>query len=235
MALTVGAAFDQFRHYVDFLYQYGLFPRQTPHKWQEREVQEAFVASILRGKRPRLAGYRFSVESFRSLTGQEFQAVLAVDSSLRRAGPLTAFVGHRFIDAVTHNLRHNLLTILREYGIRPVYADSDVPNGPLFTVILRRIHQSHFCIFDDRMTEARPNVFIELGAALAWKRPYFYLHYDKPEAVRVGRRREQSGLPSDLAGMLYLRYSTYQELIRQFATWLPRFLTDRKLAAATRA
>ena len=37
-----------------------------------------------------------------------------------------------------------------------------MPNTPVFETILTRIKKSDFCIFDDRETETRPNVFIEL-------------------------------------------------------------------------
>jgi hypothetical protein len=55
-----------------------------------------------------------------------------------------ANIGHRFTPAVTRNLRHNLQIVLRPYGIRPVYSDSDMPNGPVFETILERNPRCRF-------------------------------------------------------------------------------------------
>ena len=55
--------------------------------------------------------------------------------------------------------------VLRPYGIKPVYSDSDMPNVPVFETILRRIRAADFSIFDDRETEVRPNVPIERRSA----------------------------------------------------------------------
>jgi hypothetical protein len=57
------------------------------------------------------------------------------------------------------------------------YSDMDMPNGSVFETIVRRIGQSDFCIFDDRETEARPNVLIERGVAIGMNKPYCYLNY----------------------------------------------------------
>ena len=105
-----------------------------------------------------------------------------------------------------------------------------MPNGAIFDTILDRIKRSDFCVFDDRETETRPNVLIELGAAIALGRPYFYFNYENKRTVRMGRRQEQITTASDLAGMLYLPYKAYEELFREFALRLPGFLRDRKLA-----
>jgi nucleoside 2-deoxyribosyltransferase len=49
-----------------------------------------------------------------------------------------------------------------------------MPNGSIFETIVQRIRQSDFCVFDDRETEVRPNVSIELGVAIGIGKPYFY-------------------------------------------------------------
>ena len=48
--------------------------------------------------------------------------------------------------------------------------------------------------------------------------------------MRSGRRQEKIEIPSDLAGLLRLEYSSYEDLFRQFAMRLPAFLQDRGLA-----
>jgi predicted nucleotide-binding protein len=164
------------------------------------------------------------------MNGRESPTVMAANRRIRCRRSLRVFVGHRFTPPVTSDLRHNLQIVLRRYGIKPVYSDSDMPNGPVFETILQRIRGADFCIFDDRETEVRPNVLIELGAAIGMRKPYFYFNYGKKRTVRVNNRNEPITTASDLAGMLYLPYSTYQGLFVEFARRLPGFLFDRALA-----
>ena len=199
---------------------------------QAEGFERGFAKTLAEGKTPRLAHHEFSLPRFRSLTGEGFYGVLAIHRGLRVKQNLTAFLGHRFIPTVTPNVRHNLQLILRPYGIRLVYSDTDMPNGAVFETILRRIARSGFCIFDDRETETRPNVFIELGAAVALRRPYFYFSFQNKRTVRIGGKNERISVPSDLAGMLCLPYLQYEDLFLEFAMRLPGFLVDRGLAKA---
>ncbi len=186
-------------------------------------------AHSLEGKRPRLAGFEFSLVQFRSVSGEPVEAVLGVDRRLQPARPLPAFVGHRFTPGVTNNLRHNLPLLCRPYGISLWYSDSDMPNGSIFETIVARIHQSDFCVFDDRETEVRPNVLIELGVAIGIGKPYFYLNYQKKRKVAIARHKEVITTASDLAGMLYMPYTSYEAVCLELAMRLPGFLVDRKL------
>src|ERR1035438_1725779 len=99
-----------------------------------------------------------------------------------------------------------------------------------FWASLERIRAADFSIFDDRETEVRPNVLIELGAAIGMKRPYFYFNYGNKRTVKVNNRHEPITTASDLAGMLYVPYTSYRELFVEFARRLPGFLVDRSLA-----
>jgi len=120
--------------------------------------------------------------------------------------------------------------VLRPYRIASLYSDSDMPNGSVFETILERIRTADFSIFDDRETEARPNVLIELGAAIGMRRPYFYFNYGNKRTVKINNKPEPITTASDLAGMLYLPYTTYRGLFVEFARRLPGFLLDRSLA-----
>jgi hypothetical protein len=107
------------------------------------------------------------------------------------------------------------------------YSDSDTPNGPILETILKRIRAADFSIFDDRETEVRPNVLIELGAAIGMRRPYFYFNYANNRTVRIGRKHESITTARDLAGMQHLPYASYRGLFVEFAQRLPAFLLDR--------
>lgn len=130
---------------------------------------------------------------FQTATGSRYHSILPFDFRLSCKSDLTAFVGHRFTPQVTNSLRHNLRRVAECYGIRLLYADTDMPNAYIFESILQSIRTADFCIFDDRETEVRPK--------------------------------------SDLAGMLCLPYTTYEDLFLEFALRLPGFLVDRKFAA----
>lgn len=92
-----------------------------------------------------------------------------------------------------------------------------MPNGPVFETILERIRTADFSIFDDRDTEIRLNILIELGAAIGMERPYFYFNYGDKRTVKINNRQEPITTASDLAGMLYLPYTSYRGLLVEFA------------------
>ncbi len=226
----VSDVLDQVQSWIDYLNEYNQVAERALRRFRDPHYARAIEHSLLHGSRARLAGHEFSIATFRELNGREAQAVLAVNRRIRCSRRLRAFVGHRFTPTVTRNLSHNLQTVLRPYGIVPLYSDSDMPNGPVFATILERIRNTDFSIFDDRETEVRPNVLIELGAAIGMGRPYFYFNYTNKRGVQIGRRKEAITTASDLVGMLCLPYSSYRELFVQFARRLPAFLVDRHLA-----
>ncbi|HTS62581.1 MAG TPA: TIR domain-containing protein [Candidatus Acidoferrales bacterium] len=221
---------DQVEAWIDHLNQYSEISERNVRRLHDVAYASAFAHMLLDGKRNRFGGYEFRTVSLRELDGRESLTVMAVNRGIRCSRNLRVFVGHRFTPAVTRNLRHNLQIVLRPYGIRPVYSDSDMPNGPVFETILERIRAADFSIFDDRETEVRPNVLIELGAAIGMRKPYFYFNYGKKRTVRINNRHEPIATASDLAGMLYLAYTSYRGLFVEFARRLPGFLLDRSLA-----
>ena len=220
----------QVQAWLDYLNAYSEITERSVRRYQEPPAAEAFARTLLAGSRGRLGGYDFRIECLRELDGREFPTVIAVNRRIRCPQKLRVFVGHRFTPAVTKNLRHNLQLVLRPYGIKPVYSDSDMPNGPVFETILERIRAADFSIFDDRETEVRPNVLIELGAAIGMRKPYFYFNYGNKRTVKINNRHEPITTASDLAGMLYLPYTSYRGLFVEFARRLPGFLVDRAMA-----
>jgi predicted nucleotide-binding protein with TIR-like domain len=229
MALSLSRASAQIQAYVDFLHQYNRLPPRSLKRFADRHAQRAVARTLRAGKRPGLAGYQFSMVQLRSVSGNTVEAVLGIDRRLRPVRPLRAFVGHRFTSGVTNNLRHNLQLLCRPYGVSLWYSDTDMPNGAVFETIVQRIRQSDFCVFDDRETEVRPNVLIELGVAIGTGKPYFYLNYQKKRKVAIARRKEVITTASDLAGMLYMPYTSYEDVCLELAMRLPGFLIDRNL------
>jgi hypothetical protein len=228
--LKLAEVSDQVEAWIDHLNQYNDISARSLRRYQDAAVSRAFAKTLLDGHRSRLGGHEFSVANLRELNGRDSPIVIAVNRRIRCQRKLRVFVGHRFTPAVTRNLRHNLQIVLRPYGIRPVYSDSDMPNGPVFETILERIRAADFSIFDDRETEVRPNVLIELGAAIGMRKPYFYFNYGNKRTVKINNRHEPIATATDLAGMLYLPYTSYRGLFVEFARRLPGFLVDRSLA-----
>lgn len=220
----------QVEAWIDHLNQYGELSERDLRQLRDRVYAPAFARTLLRENKARLVGHEFRIEHLRDLNGHEFPTVMAVNRWIRCSPKLRVFVGHRFTPSVTRNLRHNLQIVLRPYGISPVYSDSDMPNGPVFETILKRIRAADFSIFDDRETEVRPNVLIELGAAIGMQKPYFYLNYANKRTVRINKRHEPITTASDLSGMLQLPYKSYRGLFVEFARRLLGFLLDRSLA-----
>jgi Predicted nucleotide-binding protein containing TIR-like domain len=229
--LQLADVIRQVRAWIDHLNAYNEITERSLRRYHDEPAVEGFARTLLDGNRARLAGYEFWIANLREVNGREFPAVMAASKRIRCSRRLRVFVGHRFTAAVTGNLRHNLQIVLRTYGIRPVYSDSDMPNGPVFETILERIRAADFSIFDDRETEVRPNVLIELGAAIGMRRPYFYFNYGKKRTVKINNRNEPITTASDLAGMLHLPYTDYRALFVEFARRLPGFLVDRNLAS----
>jgi hypothetical protein len=221
---------DQVQGWIDHLNQYNDLNERSLRRYRDRSSGRAFARTLLDGRRATLANHEFWLADLRELNGHQFPTVMAANRRIRCARTLRVFVGHRFTPAVTRNLRHNLQIVFRPYGIRPVYSDSDMPNGSVFETILERIRTTDFSIFDDRETEVRPNVLIELGAAIGMGRPYFYFNYSNKRTVKINNRHEPITTASDLAGMLCVPYASYRELFIEFARRLPGFLMDRSLA-----
>jgi len=220
---------DQVEAWIDHLNQYNDIAERDLRRWRD-VLARGFARTLLSGSPVRLGGHEFRIANLRELNGRENPTVMAINRRLRCARKLRVFVGHRFTPAVTRNLRHNLQIVLRPYRITRVYSDSDMPNSPVFETILKRIRAADFSIFDDRETEVRPNVLIELGAAIGMRKPYFYFNFGHKRTVKVNNRYEPITTASDLAGMLYLPYTSYRGLFVEFARRLPGFLVDRSLA-----
>lgn len=226
----IAAIASQVKSACDLLHQYEGLEKRQLKRIQTAGFYNAFSKSILAGDAPQLAGYGFDLVQFRSISGVALESILPINRKIRIARRLKAFVGHRFNDAVTPNLRHNLSIIFKAYGIQPWYSDSESPNGPIFQIILDRIRKSDFSVFDDRETETRPNTLIEIGTAIGLGKPYFYFNYTNKRTMQIGNKRERITTASDLAGMLYMPYREYDILLREFAVRLPHFLCDRRLA-----
>jgi hypothetical protein len=142
----------QVKAWIDHLNQYSDISERDIRRLRDGAYARAFARMLLGGNRNQLGGHEFWIANLRELDGRESPTVMAVNKRIRCTRKLDVFVGHRFTPAVTRNLRHNLQLVLRPYGIKPVYSDSDMPNGPVFETILGRMRAADF----PYSTTARP-------------------------------------------------------------------------------
>jgi hypothetical protein len=183
------------------------------------------ISDILLRKRKKSVGIlRFELVSMKSIDGTEFPFVrIQIKRDLEKIPKkrLKVFVGHRFLDHITQPLRFNLARILDPYGIKLIFAGQDAASEPLLSDIVKKLRAADFAIFDNRETETKPNVYIEIGMSLILKLPFIVCDYRDPE------RPDFDPIPSDLSGFLTVRYVDYKSLFTELALKLPSFIYQR--------
>jgi len=113
------------------------------------------------------------------------------------------FVAHEFTPEKTDDLRRAIDEALAGSGLTPYYADNEVRQGHIFMdKILPKIRATRFGIYDLSNPE-KPNVFMELGAAIGMGKPYFIIC------------RQGTKLPSDVLGLDRIEYDSYVDLTGQ--------------------
>lgn len=132
----------------------------------------------------------------------------------KRRPQRVCFVGHRFLPEVTNTLRWNLRQVLEPYNVQLDWSGKDIRSVQIFDDLVRRIKKADFCIFDNRATASRPNVYIEAGVAYAVGTPFILFDY---------ARQETESIPSDLSHSFAIKYYSYQQLFREFYARLPVF------------
>jgi len=140
-------------------------------------------------------------------------------SRSKRPTTLRCFLGHRFTKSISDSLRHNLRYILEPSNIKLVWSGMDMQAVGFFDDIVKKIQRCDFCIFDNRSTDRKPNVYIEAGIAYVLRRPFILANH-------VGNR---VGVPSDLSHILNIPYTNYSDLTRRLYFNLPVFLSENHL------
>ncbi|MBI3895179.1 MAG: hypothetical protein HY313_04540 [Acidobacteria bacterium] len=158
-------------------------------------------------------GFHLRLKQLREMNGSRFDHIEIMFHAGRRRRRI-CFVGHRFIPAVEKTLRWNLRQVLEPYNVRLDWSGRDIRSISIFDSIVGRIKEADFCIFDNRATAGRPNVYIEAGVAYAVKTPFILFEY-----ARQGR----ISIPTDLSHCFAIRYTSYQNLFRELYAKLPVF------------
>ena len=159
---------------------------------------------------------RLQLKQLREMTGSSFNHIEATITGRARVKRV-CFVGHRFVQSVEKTLRWNLAQVLEPYNVRLDWSGQDPRSVQILEDIVRRIRRADFCVFDNRATSGKPNVYIEAGIAYAFRVPFFLF-----EHAPAGTQRALP-IPSDLSHALAFRYRNYQELFRRLYFSLPVF------------
>jgi len=115
------------------------------------------------------------------------------------------FVAHEFSKQEKDDLRRAIEDAFEGTGLEAYYANSEVRSGmTILERIKERIFSAQFGIYD--ITTKRPNVFVELGLAMAAKKPFHIIC------------RKRTKIPADLAGLDRIEYGTYKELTELLKT-----------------
>jgi hypothetical protein len=175
--------------------------------FSEKEVKVYGHQLVLRLKR------------LREMNGQEFDHIEVIFTGRKKRPKRRCFVGRRFVPRVEKTLRRNLRQVLEPYRIEVDWSGRDIRSVDIFPDIAKRIRAAHFCVFDNRATVGKANVYVEAGMAYMDGKPFIFFDY------RPGKRKHDKPgpVPSDIAFVLSLRYRNYRELFRNFYFQLPVF------------
>jgi len=159
---------------------------------------------------------RLQLKHLREMRGTRFYHIEVTRTRVRRLK--VCFVGHRFVRSVERTLRWNLAQVLEPYNVRLDWSGQDPRSVQIFEDIVRRIRRADFCVFDNRATNGKPNVYIEAGIAYAFRVPFILFEYAPKNGTRPALP-----IPSDLAHALAFRYCNYRDLFRRLYFSLPVF------------
>ena len=179
-----------------------------------RPIGRLCATELFSRRKARLAEYPIllQLKRLREINGTPFEHIQIVFAKKRSRR--VCFVGHRFLPQVTNTLRWNLRQVLEPYNVQLDWSGKDIRSVQIFDDIVERIKRADFCIFDNRATAKRPNVYVEAGIAYAVGTPFILFDYV---------RQKTESIPSDLSHSFAIRYMTYQSLFREFYARLPVF------------
>ncbi len=117
------------------------------------------------------------------------------------------FVAHEFSKQERDDLREAIEKAFEETDLNAYYADSEVREKltPILEKIKDRIFKTKFGIFDISNPK-KPNVFLELGLAIAAEKPLYIIC------------KKGTEIPADLAGFDRIEYPSYKKLTEQIRT-----------------
>lgn len=112
------------------------------------------------------------------------------------------FVAHQFSNEERDDLREAIEKAFKRCGLNAYYADLEVRQTHILEKIRDRILRTQFGIYDITNTK-KPNVFIELGIAIATGKPFYIIC------------KKGTEIPADLQGLDRIEYTSYKNLTKE--------------------
>jgi hypothetical protein len=109
------------------------------------------------------------------------------------------FVAHEFSRREKDDLRDAIKNAFKDTGLKPYYADLELRQSHILDKIKEMIFKTQFGIYDISNPN-KPNVFLELGVAIAANIPYYLIC------------KKDTEIPADLAGLDRIEYESYKHL-----------------------
>jgi hypothetical protein len=135
-------------------------------------------------------------------------------SGKKHGKKLRCFLGNRFVPAISDALRTNLRYVLEPSRVELVWSGMDMAAVGFFDDVIEQIRTCDFCFFDNRWADDKPNVYIEIGIAYAFGKPFILANY----------KGNHQPIPSDLTHILNIHYISYKDLCTTLDFNLPIFL-----------
>lgn len=110
------------------------------------------------------------------------------------------FVAHDFTRQDKDAFRDAIENAFRDTGLSAYYADLEIRQSHILGKTRDMIFKTQFGIYD--ITNHRPNVFLELGLAIAAEQPYYIICH------------KGTTIPADLAGLDRIEYENYEQLTK---------------------
>jgi hypothetical protein len=104
---------------------------------------------------------RLQLIQLREMDGREFDHIQVIFISEKERRRTKCFVGHRFTPPVSETPRWNLRQLLEPYNVELEWSGRDMRSVQILEGIVNQTKTADFCVFDNRATKGKPNVYIE--------------------------------------------------------------------------
>lgn len=138
------------------------------------------------------------------------------DPQLENAREYHYFVAHEFSPKKKDDLRDAIERAFRGTGLNAYYADLEVRQSHILEKIRDMISETHFGIYDIS-NPSKPNVFLELGIAMAAEKPCYI----------ICEEEKHSEVPTGLKGLDIVCYESNRQLTEKLADLVVKWEVTR--------
>lgn len=213
--------------FFESVYVHGLIDSGTQNRlnhWCRTPEAKAYAQRLFHERTVDMPDYllRLQLITLREMNGREFDHIQVIFISQEERRKTRCFVGHRFNPSISGTLRWNLRQILEPYNVELEWSGRDLRSVQILDDIVSQIRKADFCVFDNRATKGKPNVYIEAGMCIALKKPFILFEHK----MHSRGASDPGPVPSDFTHALALPYADYKQLFRDFYFRLPLFFRN---------